>query len=61
MPLLNRNLRKQHKSMVLTKFEHNQAHLLDRSAPFMEDNVVTKDTKEGVTKILKGLNPFKAW
>ena len=30
---------------------------LDRSAPFMEDIVVTK---EGVTKLLKGLNPSKA-
>ena len=30
---------------------------MDRSAPFMEDIVVTK---EGVTKLLKGLNPSKA-
>ena len=30
---------------------------LDRSAPFMHDIVVTK---EGVTKLLKGLNPSKA-
>ena len=30
---------------------------IDRSAPFMEDIVVTK---EGVTKLLKGLNPSKA-
>ena len=31
--------------------------VLDRSAPSMEDIVVTK---EGVTKLLKGLNPSKA-
>ena len=30
---------------------------MDRSAPFMHDIVVTK---EGVTKLLKGLNPSKA-
>ena len=39
---------------VFTKSEHSQVPLLDRSAPFMEDIVVTK---EGVTKFLKGLNP----
>ena len=38
---------------VFTKSEYS----LDRSAPFMEDIVVTK---EGVTKLLKGLNPSKA-
>ena len=42
---------------VFTKSEHSQCPLLDRSAPFMEDIVVTK---EGVTKLLKGLNPSKA-
>ena len=42
---------------VFTKSEHSQVPLLDRSAPFMEDIVVTK---EGVTKLLKGLNPSKA-
>ena len=42
---------------VFTKSEYNQVPLLDRSAPFMEDIVVTK---EGVTKLLKGLNPSKA-
>ena len=42
---------------VFTKSEHNQVPLLDRSAPFMENIVVTK---EGVTKLLKGLNPSKA-
>ena len=41
---------------VFTKSEHSQVPLLDRSAPFMEDIVVTK----GVTKLLKGLNPSKA-
>ena len=39
---------------VFTKSEYSQVPLLDRSAPFMEDIVVTK---EGVTKLLKGLNP----
>ena len=42
---------------VFTKSEHSQVPLLDRSAPFMEDIVVTK---EAVTKLLKGLNPSKA-
>ena len=42
---------------VLTKTVHSQVSLLDRSAPFMDENVVTK---EGVTKLLKGLNPSKA-
>ena len=42
---------------VFTKIEHSQVPLLDRSAPFMEDIVVTK---EGLTKLLKGLNPSKA-
>ena len=42
---------------VFTKSEYSQVPLLDRSAPFMEDLVVTK---EGVTKLLKGLNPSKA-
>ena len=42
---------------VFTKFEHSQVPLLDRSASFMEDIVVTK---EGVTKLLKGLNSLKA-
>ena len=42
---------------VFTKTEHSQVPLLDRSAPFMEEIVVTK---EGVTKLLKGLNPSKA-
>ena len=42
---------------VFTKTEHSQVPLLDRSTPFMDDIVVTK---EGVTKLLKGLNPSKA-
>ena len=42
---------------VFTKSEYSQVPLLDRSAPFMEDIVVTK---EGVAKLLKGLNPSKA-
>ena len=41
---------------VFTKSEYSKFTLLDRSAPFMEDIVVTK---EGVTKLLKGLNPLK--
>ena len=42
---------------VFTKTEHSQVPVLDRSAPFMEDIVVTK---EGVTKLLKSLNLSKA-
>ena len=42
---------------MITKSEYSHVPLLDRSAPFMEDIVVTK---EGVTKLLKGLNPSKA-
>ena len=42
---------------VFTKSEYSQVPLLDRSAPFMEDSVVTE---EGVTKLLKGLNPSRA-
>ena len=42
---------------VFTKSEYSQVPLLDRSTHFMEDIVVTK---EGVTKLLKGLNPSKA-
>ena len=41
---------------VFTKTEHSQTPLLGRSAPFMEEIVVTK---EGLTT-LKGLNPSKA-
>ena len=42
---------------VFNKHEHTQIPLLERSAPFMDDIVVSKD---GVTKLLKGLNLFKA-
>ena len=44
-------------SDVFTKSEYKQVPLMDRSVPFMHDIVVTK---EGVTKLLKGLNPSKA-
>ena len=44
-------------SDVFTKSEYKQVPLMDRSAPFMHNIVVTK---EGVTKLLKGLNPSKA-
>ena len=39
------------------KNEHTQVLLLDRSTPFMDDIVVSK---EGVIKCLKGLNFSKA-
>ena len=42
---------------VFSKNEHTQVPLLDRSAPFMNDTAVFKD---GVIKLLKGLNPSKA-
>ena len=42
---------------MFTKSKYSQVPLLDRSAPFMEDSV---DTKDGVTELLKGLNPTKA-
>ena len=42
---------------VFTKSEYSQVPLLDRSATFMEDIVVTK---EGVTKLVKDFNPSKA-
>ena len=41
---------------VFNKNEHTQVLLLDRSAPFMNDLV----SKDGVIKLLKGLNPSKA-
>ena len=41
---------------VFTKTEHSQVPLLNRKAPFMEDIVISK---EGVIKLLKGLNPSK--
>ena len=42
---------------VFNKNEHNQVPLLDRSATFMNDITVSKD---GVIKLLNGLNPPKA-
>ena len=42
---------------VFNKNEHTQVPLLDRFAPFMNDIAVSKD---GVVKLLKGLNPSKA-
>ena len=42
---------------VFNKIEHIQVPLLDRSAPFMNDIAVSKN---GVIKLLKGLNPSKA-
>ena len=42
---------------MFNKNEHMQVPLLDRSARFMNDIVITKD---GVIKLLKGLNPSKA-
>ena len=46
-----------HFTDVFTKSEYSQVPLLDRSAHFMEEIVVTK---EGVTKLQKCLNPSKA-
>ena len=43
--------------MCSTKKEHSEVPFLSRSAPFMDDIVVSK---EGVAKLLKGLNPSKA-
>ena len=61
MVLLNRNPKaaefKGQLTDVFTKSENSQDPLLDKSAHFMEDIAVTK---EGVTKLLKGLNPSKA-
>ena len=42
---------------MFIKNEHTQVPLLDRSASFMNDIAVSKD---GVIKLLKGLNPSKA-
>ena len=39
---------------MFNKNEHSQVLLLDRSAPFMDNMCVSK---EGVAKLLKGLNP----
>ena len=60
MGLLSRILKRQRNLMVnlwmCNKNEHTQIPLLDRYAPFM-DNIVSE---EGVTKLLKGLNPSEA-
>ena len=42
---------------VFNKSDHSEVPFLSRSAPFMDDIVVSN---EGVTKPLKGLNPSKA-
>ena len=42
---------------VFNKNNHSEVPFLSRSAPFMDDIVVSK---EGVTKLLKGLNSSKA-
>ena len=42
---------------VFSKNEHTKDPLLDRSALVMNDTAVSKD---GVIKLLKGLNPSKA-
>ena len=42
---------------MFSKHEHPQVPLLDRSSPFMDGIVVSKDR---VTKLLKGLHPAKA-
>ena len=42
---------------VFNKNDHSEVLFLSRSAPFMDDVVVSN---EGVTKLLQGLNPFKA-
>ena len=42
---------------VFNKNDHSEVPFLSRSAPFMDDIVVSN---EGVTKLHKGLNPSKA-
>ena len=42
---------------MFNKSDHTEVSFLSRSAPFMDDIVVSN---EGVTKLLKGLNPSKA-
>ena len=51
IPLRNAHLK------LLATDPHTQVPLLDRSAPFLNDIAVSKD---GVIKLLKGLNPSKA-
>ena len=45
------------RSVTFSKNEHTQVALLDRTAPLMNDIAVSKD---GLIKLLKGLNPSKA-
>ena len=42
---------------MFNKSDHSEVPFLSRSAPFMDDTVVSN---EDVTKLLKGLNPSKA-
>ena len=42
---------------MFNKCDHRKVPFLSRSAPFMDDIVVSN---EGVTRLLKGLNPSKA-
>ena len=56
-PLFPNKVRSDICSCFFNKNEHAQVPLLDRSAPFMNDFAVSKD---GVIKLLKGLNPSKA-
>ena len=42
---------------MFNKNEHREVPFLSRSAPFMDDIVVSN---EGVTKLFEGLNPSKA-
>ena len=42
---------------MFNKSDHSEVPFLSKSAPFMDDIVVSN---EGVTKLLKGLNPSKA-
>ena len=44
-------------TVVFNKNDHSEVPFLSRSAPFMDDIVVSN---QGVTKLLKGLNPSKA-
>ena len=60
--LLSQNLNTQRNvifslRMCSVKNEQSQVPLLNRSVPFMKEIVVSND---GVTKLLKGLNPSKA-
>ena len=42
---------------MFNKSDHSEIPFLNRSFPFMDDIVVSN---EGVTKLLKGLNPSKS-